>query len=512
MQKPNPLNITRYKSVGMKHVPHVFQNFPTQQLLQNTKQAQLLIVYLLISVLLAGCLPEEPLRLVTETSELLEAPSATAEIKPTPTIQPSDTPWPTPTYVFPTMPGGYLEKAVAGEFAGATVLVDGSFTDIDMVKFKASLKAFEEATGITITYIGDSNFRDTIAERVASGNAPDVVDFSGPDLPADFVRQGKIIDPTSWITDEWLLQQYHQSWLDLAVMEGQSAGLWHRFRAKSLIWYPKDDFEAAGYQIPVTWDEMIALMDRIVAEGGTPWCIGIESGLATGWPATDWLEDFVLRTTSPQNYTRWATGELPFSSPEIKFAAEKLAEIWFDDTYVYSGTASIAYTFFGDSPAPMFKNPPGCWFHKQEPLIAGFFPEQAQPGLDYGVFLVPEIDPTYGQPMLITGDIMVMFNDRPEVRALMEYFTTPNSASGWLESGGALAAHQTADADMYSAELEAMIAPLIPQASGFYYDASDQMPPEVGTGSFWQAMTDWVSGRKDLDTVLAEIDKSWPSR
>jgi alpha-glucoside transport system substrate-binding protein len=187
-----------------------------------------------------------------------------------------------------------------------------------------------------------------------------------------------------------------------------------------------------------------------------------------------------------------------------------MAEIWFDDTYVYSGTASIAYTFFGDSPAPLFENPPGCWFHKLGPLITGFFPEQAQPGLDYGVFLLPEIVPTYGQPMLITGDIMAVFNDRPEVRALMEYFTTPNSVAGWLVSGGALAAHQTAIPEMYANDLDAMIARLIPQVSGFYYDASDQMPPEVGAGTFWQAMTDWVSGHVDIDTALVEIDNSWP--
>ena len=54
-------------------------------------------------------------------------------------------------------------------------------------------------------------------------------------------------------------------------------------------------FEAGGYEIPQTLGELTALSDQIVADGGTPWCIGAESGVATGWVLTDWMEDFMLR-------------------------------------------------------------------------------------------------------------------------------------------------------------------------------------------------------------------------
>ena len=168
----------------------------------------------------------------------------------------------------------------------------------------------------------------------------------------------------------------------------------------------------------------------IVADGDTPWCVGIESGAATGWPATDWMEEFMLRTTSLENYDKWTTGELPFTSPEVKNAAETLAEIWFNDDYVYGGTAGIVSTFFGDSPAPMFEDPPKCWLHKQGNFITGFFPEGAEADVDYGFFYLPPIDPAYGKPFLVAGDIMAMFNDRPEVRALMEYFTVPAVGQG----------------------------------------------------------------------------------
>jgi alpha-glucoside transport system substrate-binding protein len=459
------------------------------------------IVALLVvlSMLLAAC---------GSTPEPTEAPEPTKAPEVEPTMAPEvEAP-------FPVLPGGYLEKALAGEYAGTEVTVDGPFTDADEVKFKESYAPFEEATGITINYIGNKEFEGSISIRVDAGDAPDIADFPQPGLLANFVRTGKIVDVSTFIPEDWLKQQYNDSWLQMGTMAGPDgemmAGVWYRFNGKSLVWYPKDDFDAAGYEIPTTWDELIALSDQIMADGDTPWCVGIESGAATGWPATDWMEEFMLRTTSLENYDAWVAGTLPFTSPEVKNAAETLAEIWFKDGYVYGGTAGIVSTFFGDSPAPMFEEPPKCWLHKQGNFITGFFPEGAEAGVDYGFFYLPPIDPAYGKPFLVAGDIMAMFDDRPEVRALMEYFTVPESAKGWLETGGALATHKTATPEMYGVDLERGIAALVTEATSFRFDGSDLMPGEVGAGSFWKGMTDWVSGAADLDTVLAEIDASWP--
>jgi alpha-glucoside transport system substrate-binding protein len=377
------------------------------------------------------------------------------------------------------------------------------------------MAAFEEATGITVQYIGDKTFESRIAISVDAGNPPDIADFPQPGAVANYARQGYLIDPASWISEDWLKQQYNQSWLDMGTVAGpdgapMNGGVWHRFNGKSLVWYPKAQFDAAGYQVPTTWDEMLELTQMIADDGDTPWCIGIGSDAATGWPATDWTEELMLRTTSLENYDKWVAGELPFDSPEVKKAIETWSEIWFNDAYVYGGTAAIASTFFGDSPAPMFEEPPKCWMHRQGNFITGFFPEGSVAGEDYDFFYLPPVDDQFGKPFLVAGDIMTMFNDRPEVRALMEYFTTPQSASGWLENGGALAAHLTATPDLYGVELERGIAELVIQATSFRFDASDLMPAEVGSGSFWTGMVDYVSGAADLDTVLAEIDASWP--
>ena len=480
------------------------------------KRSFLLILILLValSLVLAACGGKEeptaapaPTEAPTAAPVPTEAPAAEAPAEPA-QLPAAEAP-------FPVMSGGFLEQAVNGDFAGTTVTVDGPFTNPDDVLFAESMKAFEEATGITVNYIGDKEFEGRLSISVDAGNPPDIADFPQPGLLANFARQGYIVDPTTWISEDWLKQQYNQSWLDMSQVESpdggtMTGGVWHRFNGKSLVWYPKDDWDKAGYEIPQTWDELMALTQTIADDGDTAWCIGIQSGAATGWPATDWTEDLMLRTTSLENYDKWVAGELPFSSPEVKNAIETWSQIWFNPDYVFGGTDAIVSTFFGDSPAPMFEEPPKCWLHRQGNFITSFFPEDAKAGVDYDFFYFPPVDEQYGRPFLVAGDIMAMFNDRPEVRALMEYFTTPESASGWLNNGGALAAHQTATPDMYGAEMERGIAELVADATSFRFDGSDMMPGEVGAGSFWTGMTDYVSGVADLDTVLAEIDASWP--
>ncbi|MGZ9234506.1 MAG: carbohydrate ABC transporter substrate-binding protein [Anaerolineales bacterium] len=478
----------------------------------NKKSLLWLMVSLMVlaSMILASCAPATT-----------EAPATQPPATEPPATEPPATEAPAteapateaPAEVsFPVMPGGALEEALKGTYSGTTVTIDGAMegNDADGVKFDKGVKAFEDATGIDVNYIGNKEFEATISVRVDAGDAPDIADFPQPGKAAQFVQDGNVVDVTSFIPEEWLSQQYNQSWREMATIDGLEAGVFHRFNGKSLVWYPKDDWEAAGYEIPTTWDELMALNQLIADDGDTPWCIGIESQAATGWPATDWTEEMMLRTTSLENYDAWVAGTLPFDSPEVKKAIETWSELWFNDAYVFGGRSSIVTTYFGDSPAPMFEDPPKCWMHKQGNFITGFFPEGSEAGVDYGFFYLPPVDEAQGKPFLVAGDMMVMFNDRPEVRALMEYFTVPESALGWLEGGGALAAHQTATPEMYGVDLERGIAELVQEATSFRFDGSDLMPGEVGSGSFWEHITSYVAGSEDLDTAMKAIDATWP--
>lgn len=413
--------------------------------------------------------------------------------------------------------GQELADAFAGKLKGKVVTMAGPFTDNDAVKFDAAVKSFEDATGIDIQYEGSKEFEASIAIRVEGGDAPDIADLPQPGLLNTLVQTGKVIDLTNIIKQDWLKKNYNQSWLDMSMMTDPNgkqimAGIWARVNGKSLVWYPKAAFDAAGYKIPTTWDEMMALTQQIADDGDTAWCIGIESGAATGWPMTDWVEEVMLRTTSLENYDKWVTGQLKFDSPEVRKAMDYITKIWFNDKYVYGGRAAIATTAFGDAPKPMFDNPPKCWLHKQGNFITTFFPEGKVAGTDYDFFYLPPIDPAYGKPVLVAGDIYAMFRDAPEVRAVMQYFSTGASLEEWVKQGGAIAPYKDASLDWYTNAVDRGVAEIIQNATSLRFDGSDLMPSAVGAGSFWKEMTSYVSGSIDLDTALKEIDATWPTK
>ena len=167
-----------------------------------------------------------------------------------------------------------LADAYGGKYKGTKVTMTGPFTDQDAVKFDNSMKAFEDATGIDIQYEGSKEFEASITVRVQAGDVPDVVDFPQPGLLGTFVKQGKVIPVTKAVSPDWLKENYLQSWLDMATFTGADGkadmyGVWQRFNGKSQVWYPKKAWDEAGYKVPTTWDELLALTEQIAADGDT---------------------------------------------------------------------------------------------------------------------------------------------------------------------------------------------------------------------------------------------------
>jgi len=397
---------------------------------------------------------------------------------------------------------------------GKVVTMAGPFTDNDAIKFEESVKSFEEMTGIDIQYEGSKEFEASIGIAIEGGNPPDIADFPQPGLLKNFVEKGYVIDLNKVLDMNKVKSNYIQSWLDMATMPSPSgdimAGIWGRVNGKSLVWYNKKAFDAAGYKVPATWTELVALQKTILADGDSPWAVGIESGAATGWAMTDWVEEMMLRTTSLENYDRWVNGELKFDSPEVRKAIQTVADIWFADGMVYGGRKSIATTSFGDAPKVMFENPPKAWLHKQGNFITSFFPDNLTAGVDYDFFYLPSVDTAYGRPVLVAGDIYAMFNDRPEVRMVMQYFATGASVESWVKAGGAISPHKDSQLSWYSNVVDRKVAEVIQNATSVRFDGSDLMPGAVGAGSFWKEMTAYVSGAKTLDEAVKAIDASWP--
>jgi alpha-glucoside transport system substrate-binding protein len=304
-----------------------------------------------------------------------------------------------------------------------------------------------------------------------------------------------------------LQSDYAQSWLDLGSSGGTLYCIFYKAAVKSLVWYSPAAFAAKGYTVPTTWDELTALSNQIVADGGVPWCLGIFSNGASGWPATDWIEDIMLRTAGPDVYDQWVDHTIPWTDAAVRTAWEFFGQIARNESYVFGGTTGVLTTFFGDSPAPIFDDPPGCYMHRQASFITGFFPEGVAEE-DYAFFPFPSIDAAFGVPALGGADLVVMFNDTPQARALMEYLASPEPQEIWAARGGFLSPNKRVSLDVYPTATDRAMAEALTGAEVFRFDASDLMPAAVGSGSFWTGTLDYVGGVA-LDSVLATIEASY---
>ncbi len=411
-----------------------------------------------------------------------------------------------------TTEGGTTEQATGEN----VVTIFGAYTEPGEVEaFEAGFEAFEEETGIEVNYQGASDFEVLVATRIEAGDPPDIAGFPQPGLMKRFANEA--VDVTTFMELDYLQNQYNQSWLDMATTaDGKMIGVWNRAIVKSLVWYSPAAFEEAGYEVPTTWDELLALTDRIVADGGSPWYAPMESGNATGWVGTDWIEDIMLRTTSLENYDRWTTpvdpdDRLLFASDEVRNAWEIMGNFLLNEQYVFGGTLTTLETPFFDTGVALIEG--DAYMAKQGSYMPGWLAEDYPdltigPEGDLNYFYFPAIEEEYGEPVLVGGDIYSMYNDRPEVRQVMEYLTTAESIRPAIERGVFLSPHEDASLDWFD-EANRGIAEILLEADSVRFDGSDLMPGEVGAGTFWAGVVDYISG-DELGPILEDIDTSWP--
>jgi alpha-glucoside transport system substrate-binding protein len=395
-------------------------------------------------------------------------------------------------------------EAAPGEQA-ATVEVMAGYGGEDAAGFEAVIAAFEEAhPDIDVVYVGTPDgFEPVLTTRVEAGDPPDVALIAQPGLLGYFAEIGAVTP----LWDEARGQveaHYAPSWIDMASVGGDPYGVFYRVDAKGFVWYNRPNFEEMGYPIPGTWDELLELQQVMAGDGHTPWCIGIESGDATGWVGTDWIETMMLRTFPAEVYDAWTATDLPFTSDEVLTAWDLVSTIWRDPALVYGGPDAIPATHFADSPLGLFTDPPGCWFHMQGSFIRYFFPEDVQADLDgrVGVFQMPRVDPDLPPALEVAGDMAVVFadHDRPEVRAFVEFLATPEAVEPWARRGGALFPHRGQDVGWYPTEVERVMVETIQQAEVVRLDASDQMPPACNR-AFWEGVTAYAGGASIPDAA-----------
>ncbi|MCW2741176.1 MAG: extracellular solute-binding protein family 1 [Blastococcus sp.] len=402
-----------------------------------------------------------------------------------------------------------------GDLKGETVSVYTSIVDPEDQPQIDSYKPFEKCTGVKVNYEGSREFEAQLVVRVQSNNAPDIAFVPQPGLLANLVATGKVSPAPQQVADN-VDEFWDESWKGYGTVDGTFYAAPLGANAKSFVWYSPKAFTDAGYEVPKTWDEMIKLSDTIVEDGGKPWCAGIGSGEATGWPATDWLEDVVLRTAGPDVYDQWVAHEIPFNDPQIVEALDTVGQILKNPDYVNGGLGevqSIASTEFGDAGLPILDGT--CFMHRQASFYQANWPEGTEVAENGDVFAFP-LPPIEGDaaPVLGGGEFTTAFNDKPATQAFQTYLSSPEwanikadvSGPGWVSANTGL------DPKKLASPIDQLAAELFQDPNAvFRFDGSDLMPGEVGAGAEWTELTNWIANDKPTEQVLADIEKAWPA-
>jgi alpha-glucoside transport system substrate-binding protein len=382
--------------------------------------------------------------------------------------------------------------------------------------FQKSFADFEECTGITINWNGSQEFEAQLPVRVEGGTAPDLAIFPQPGLLKKMAATGEMVaasDALSASVDE----NYTADWKNYGTVDGTFYAAPLGANVKSFVWYSPKTFADNGWDIPTTWAELLTLSDEIAKTDVQPWCVGFGSGTATGWVATDWMEDLMLRFQDAETYDKWVSNEMKFNDPKVAEVIAEAGKILKNPDYV-GDVASIATTTFQDGGAGIVSGE--CAMHRQASFIGGILKD------DYEATIVtPEDTDVEGgittfyfpgksadnKPALGGGEFVGAFSDRPEVQAVQLYLTTADWNNKKAALGGWFSAHLGLDTANVADPVNAVAVEILQNATTFRFDASDLMPAAVGAGSFWTQMTAWVAEDKSDKDVLDAIQASWPA-
>ena len=364
-----------------------------------------------------------------------------------------------------------------------------------------------KADGITIKWQTVENINQLIMQKIQANDTPDIAFIPQPGVVADIVSARQARRPSTTSLDMAALESSMiPGTLDSGTVDDKLYGLLVSANVKSLVFYNKVAWEKAGYQAPDSIEELNTLTEKIKSDGNTPWCMGIEADTATGWAATDWFEDLVMRYGGAEEYNKWVKNEIKFDSPLVREAAAEFEKLMFTDGNVLGGRKAIASTNFGTAGNPMFDAKPGCWMYKQGSFITGFFPKKIVADIDtnVGVFGFPPVEAGGENPVLGGGDMAMLLDDSQSSKDVMKMLAETDIGNEAAKNSSFISPHKDFDAANYANDLTRQVAKVGSEATTLLFDGSDQMPGEVGAGTFWKDMTAWIAGQESLDDGAEE--------
>ncbi|MEY2446438.1 MAG: alpha-glucoside transport system substrate-binding protein [Ilumatobacteraceae bacterium] len=402
------------------------------------------------------------------------------------------------------------DKQYAGKEVHIFSPVRDSETDKAATRLRDAYAPLEQCTGVKVVYDGTDQFETEVKVRVDGGNPPDVIDFPQPGGFLDLIKKSQLF-PFPDSLGAAVTADNVAGWPELATVNGKVYGVPARANVKSLVWYSPKMFADKGYKIPTTLEEVTTLSDQIVKDGGIPWCVGIESGVATGWPVTDWFEDFMMRINGPDVYDQWVQHKIPFNDPKVKAVADAVGAIIHNPAYIGGDNAvkAEATTKFQEGGFPILQGQ--CYMHKQASFYSTLWPKGTKVGADGDInsFYFPSKagDPKY---MLGGGDLIGAGTNKPETFDVLAYTNSGDYQAAIVKAGDtSLSTRKDFDTANFTDPVTKAFADLLKGSDVFRFDGADMMPAAIGSGAFWKEATAWIAGGDTTQQMLDNIEAAW---
>jgi alpha-glucoside transport system substrate-binding protein len=390
-----------------------------------------------------------------------------------------------------------------------TVRVMGVWGGEELKAFRSVIAPWENRTGGRVEFEGTRDLAAILRARVLGGNPPDLAILPNPAMMKEFA-QGGTLQPIDKILDlSQVKKNYGNTWLDLGSVRGKLFGLFVKATVKSTVWYAPREFSTNGWKIPKTWEELIILSARIVREEKTPWAIALESGGASGWPASDWIQEIFLHESGGDLYDRWVDHQIPWTHEAVKSAFEKFGKIAVTQGYVKGGVQAILATNFMDASYLPFMKPPRAYMVFLGGFTQGFIAKQfpdLKAGEDYDFFPFPTIEPNFKGAATGAADVVALFRDSSASRSFLKYMAMEKSWEPWVRRGGYSSPNRSMNPKIYPDPVAAKLAQLLTSSPLFRFDADDLMPAEVQK-IFWKGAMDYLRNPERLDAILQRIEE-----
>jgi alpha-glucoside transport system substrate-binding protein len=340
-----------------------------------------------------------------------------------------------------------------------------------------------------------------------AGNPPDIAILPNPGLMQQLAKEGELVPLNSFMDMNQVNKDYALAWIDLGSYDGKLYAIFYKVANKATVWYNPRAFAAANYTVPKTWDDMLTLADKMVADGHTPFSIVAPSGPASGWALTDWISEVVLNNCGPDLYDKWITGEIPWTDVCIKQSFEMFDEIVQTKGYVLGGSQGILATTDANGTYPLYTDPPTAYMDYlasfAQAFIALKYPN-LNPGDDYNFFAFPTINPKYAGAVTVGADVVVMVNDTPAARSFMTYLAGAQAEEAWIKLGGFTSVNRSVSPEAYLDPVARAVAKELTEARISRFGAGDMMPASLQK-AWWKGMLDLVKDPSKLDSILNSL-------